>query len=1349
VTGPELDTGDTPIAVFNVTLSGTPSSPVTVNYTVDPGTATPGADYSPASGVVAFNAGETSKIIEVAIIGDNDPEADETFFVNLTSASGAAIGDGQGVGTIVDDDENVVLVNVVSNLPLDPPLISDRFVKVADVVLTGLGAGTTLSAQGSVGPYEGGDWLRIGPANEVLFDYNRAAFQEYGEEYLFALNFFVLADDPVNGLGTDAQSSVAVVTFETRPVGINDEYLAQSGRPFTYDVLGNDDDFDSDPLTAIFLGGPYYYSEDGSQVADTQTSISLSSSGSVTINGTAFESDVPEGELSRLTYFEYAAVDPDGNESLPVEVRVEIVVEADPDDDDADGDGEPDGSGSEDENPNDPNLPGDPNGNDGGTGGGGNNANSPNNPGGSDLPPGPGGQGGGAGNGESGVWGDIHVTTFGRLKYDFQAIGEFVAARATDGDPFELQIRTGAWGSTASVTTAIATSIDGHKVSYDTLTNEIRIDDAVVSMAANTSIALGGGAVHRGNGDNYAFTYADDRQVVYAYDRGAYIDYLIVATADRVGEIVGIADSENGQLVLPDGSLLPSNPGYAAFYSGADSFANSWRISDAGSFFTYGAGESTATFSDPDFPPFAVSIADLPANLVAEATLRVDNAGITDPAIRDAAILDLVLTGDPRMLTSSQQAVDPTEALTVQSTPLPKLVGIGAETLALPEGNTGTTAFSFTVYRTNNVGALSVDYAVTTSGFNITSPVEADAFVGGLLPAGTVAFADGESSKTITIEIAGDANIETNEQFAVALGAVSSTEFGLLQPSVMALLQDDDAVKPTAVRDQFAADEGEIITGNVLANDTANNGVTLAARLVRLPENGTLTLNADGSFTYTPEAGFAGTDFFLYRATDAFSSSTSQIVQFDIARLDNTGPSVAVIAAPAPIVEAVDASAQIASARGTISITDPDNGDRLNATVSAPVVALNGAPVSSTLAAQFASLTAADALRFGPSVTSNGTPQTIAWNYQPAAADLDVLAAGDQLTITYQVRASDGAATSPAQPLIITIAGANDAATIGGTPTGTVTEDGTLTASGALTIADADDGEAVFVAPDAASLADAFGDFTFDAATGAWSYALDNARAALQALNAGDTRIETLSVASLDGTATQAISVTVQGADDAVAITNGNAGGTLKGTSRNDIFEPKGGIDIVKAGSGDDIIRAAINDDADFYYGGGGSDTVDYSALTRSISAQLDDMFCVGTGLVTGHQSGIDVLRSIENIVGTSADDTISGNRFANRLEGSGGNDWLTGDGGSDTFVFKPGFGNDRITDFDANPRGGQDYIELSGFGITADDFAARVTITDVGADTLVTIDDDPANTIRLVGIGKPATVGVDDFFLT
>ena len=90
---------------FNVTLSSPLASPVTVSYATANGTATSASDYTAASGTVTFAAGQTSQTITVQVTGDTTVEADETFFVNLSSPSAnASLGDNQGQGTIVNDD---------------------------------------------------------------------------------------------------------------------------------------------------------------------------------------------------------------------------------------------------------------------------------------------------------------------------------------------------------------------------------------------------------------------------------------------------------------------------------------------------------------------------------------------------------------------------------------------------------------------------------------------------------------------------------------------------------------------------------------------------------------------------------------------------------------------------------------------------------------------------------------------------------------------------------------------------------------------------------------------------------------------------------------------------------------------------------------------------------------------------------------------------------------------------------------------------------------------------------------------------------------------------------------------
>src|SRR5262249_49458936 len=74
------------------------------------GTALSPSDYQAGSATLTFAPGETSKTVTVQVIGDRLGEPNETFFVNLTSI--ATISDGQGVGTILDDEPRISITNV-------------------------------------------------------------------------------------------------------------------------------------------------------------------------------------------------------------------------------------------------------------------------------------------------------------------------------------------------------------------------------------------------------------------------------------------------------------------------------------------------------------------------------------------------------------------------------------------------------------------------------------------------------------------------------------------------------------------------------------------------------------------------------------------------------------------------------------------------------------------------------------------------------------------------------------------------------------------------------------------------------------------------------------------------------------------------------------------------------------------------------------------------------------------------------------------------------------------------------------------------------------------------------------
>ncbi len=95
-----------------------------------------------------------------------------------------------------------------------------------------------------------------------------------------------------------------------------------------------------------------------------------------------------------------------------------------------------------------------------------------------------------------------------------------------------------------------------------------------------------------------------------------------------------------------------------------------------------------------------------------------------------------------------------------------------------------------------------------------------------------------------------------------------------------------------ASADTYAATEEQVLTVNaangVLANDNNNDPTGLTASLVASPTGGQLTFNADGSFTYTPNANFAGADTFTYQATDGTTTSNAATVTINVANVNDS-----------------------------------------------------------------------------------------------------------------------------------------------------------------------------------------------------------------------------------------------------------------------------------------------------------------------------------------------------------------------------------------------------------------------------------------------------------------------------
>src|SRR5207244_1618813 len=90
---------------------------------------------------------------------------------------------------------------------------------------------------------------------------------------------------------------------------------------------------------------------------------------------------------------------------------------------------------------------------------------------------------------------------------------------------------------------------------------------------------------------------------------------------------------------------------------------------------------------------------------------------------------------------------------------------------------------------------------------------------------------------------------------------------------------------PVAVNDAYSTNEDTALTvpaPGVLGNDTDTENNALTAIKVSNPAHGTVTLNADGSFTYTPNANYNGPDSFTYKANDGTADSNVATVNLTV-----------------------------------------------------------------------------------------------------------------------------------------------------------------------------------------------------------------------------------------------------------------------------------------------------------------------------------------------------------------------------------------------------------------------------------------------------------------------------------
>jgi Ca2+-binding RTX toxin-like protein len=223
----------------------------------------------------------------------------------------------------------------------------------------------------------------------------------------------------------------------------------------------------------------------------------------------------------------------------------------------------------------------------------------------------------------------------------------------------------------------------------------------------------------------------------------------------------------------------------------------------------------------------------------------------------------------------------------------------------------------------------------------------------------------------------------------------------------------------------------------------------------------------------------------------------------------------------------------------------------------------------------------------------------------------------------------------------------------------------------------------------------------------------------------------------------------------------------LDGDGGVDVLSGRDGNDVLYGGSGDDRLNGGQGNDS--LQGGSGSDWAYYNTeVTSGVTIDLQQELQISGG------AGIDSLVSIENILGSSYADAISGNDSANEIStgggddfawglegndvlrggngndalaggagedlmhGGAGDDWLWGGEDNDIFIFATDWGADIVMDFEI----GSDTLDLTEVtGLTS---FAQLSIFENDDGTLISFD---GETILLVGIDS-GSINAGDFLI-
>ena len=375
----------------------------------------------------------------------------------------------------------------------------------------------------------------------------------------------------------------------------------------------------------------------------------------------------------------------------------------------------------------------------------------------------------------AGAFGCPHFTTFDGQNFDFQGAGEFVAAKSTvPGDTFQVQMRVepeGSSDSSVSIITQIAVQVGADRVTFgvpqynDAARPQVVWVDGKPSTIDETNpvLTLDGGTVTEISSNEYQVALKTG-EVVTVNPFGDGMGFNVALAPDAApGSVQGFLGPDTGQandFSLPDGTVLKQLLTQDQLYH---QFADAWRVTDATSLLDYDSGQTTATFTDTQYPREILTLADFPADLVAKALALASAAGITDPTLAKDAAFDYISMGNPSFFSedatvAGHNPTTATEATIIQTTTPDPSIGIlpASPTVTESKGTTTTVAFSVNLTSAATTDTV-VDYAVTPNVDYLTNTAGKTFFTaadfGGTLPSGSVTIKAGQTEADVTVDV--------------------------------------------------------------------------------------------------------------------------------------------------------------------------------------------------------------------------------------------------------------------------------------------------------------------------------------------------------------------------------------------------------------------------------------------------------------------------------------------------------------------------------------------------------------------------------------------------------------------